>query len=99
VVPSYSECHSVAKSGAEGKAAPFKRFFEHCCSPPKSENLAAASAIPLSEKYYLCGNPLMVNEVRNPHIEGGIPFDNILSEIFSDDYGNKQALALRQNAR
>ncbi len=41
-----------------------------------------SKSLPLNEKYYLCGNPLMVNEVRDLLIERGIPFDNILSEIF-----------------
>ena len=44
--------------------------------------LHETSFLPLNEKYYLCGNPLMVNEVRDLLIERGIPFDNILSEIF-----------------
>ena len=44
--------------------------------------LRETSSLPLNEKYYLCGNPLMVNEVRDLLIERGIPFDNILSEIF-----------------
>lgn len=44
--------------------------------------LHEAPSLPLNEKYYLCGNPLMVNEVRDMLIERGIPFDNILSEIF-----------------
>ncbi|WP_320054414.1 FAD-binding oxidoreductase [uncultured Acetobacteroides sp.] len=44
--------------------------------------LRETPSLPLNEKYYLCGNPLMVNEVRDLLIERGIPFDNILSEIF-----------------
>jgi len=44
--------------------------------------LRETSTLPLHEKYYLCGNPLMVNEVRDLLIERGIPFENILSEIF-----------------
>lgn len=44
--------------------------------------LNSAATLPLTEKYYLCGNPLMVNEVRDILIAKGVPFDNILSEIF-----------------
>lgn len=44
--------------------------------------LRETPSLPLNEKYYLCGNPLMVNEVRDLLIERGVPFDNILSEIF-----------------
>lgn len=44
--------------------------------------LSGSTSIPLNEKYYLCGNPLMVNEVRDLLISKGVPFENILSEIF-----------------
>lgn len=33
-------------------------------------------------KYYICGNALMVVEVRDLLIEKGIPFENILAEIY-----------------
>jgi len=33
-------------------------------------------------KYYLCGKALMVVEVRDLLIEKGVPFDNILAEIY-----------------
>jgi ferredoxin/flavodoxin---NADP+ reductase len=33
-------------------------------------------------KYYLCGKALMVVEVRDLLIERGVPFENILSEIY-----------------
>jgi ferredoxin--NADP+ reductase len=32
--------------------------------------------------YYLCGKALMVVEVRDLLISRGIPFENILSEIY-----------------
>jgi len=33
-------------------------------------------------KFYLCGKPLMVVEVRDLLIERGVPFENILAEIY-----------------
>jgi ferredoxin--NADP+ reductase len=33
-------------------------------------------------KYYICGNPLMVVEVRDLLIEKGVPYDHILAEIY-----------------
>ncbi len=33
-------------------------------------------------KFYLCGKPLMVVEVRDLLIEKGVPFENILAEIY-----------------
>lgn len=62
-----------------------------CCSQQSKEGIYAgrltaylkdATDLPIEEKYYLCGNPLMVNEVRELLIEKGVPYDNILSEIF-----------------
>ena len=38
--------------------------------------------LPNNNKYYLCGRALMVVEVRDLLISKGIPFGNIISEIF-----------------
>lgn len=38
--------------------------------------------VPLSHKYYLCGRALMVVEVRDILIAKGVPYENIISEIF-----------------
>lgn len=54
----------------------------NCYKGRLTSYLREAPSLPLNEKYYLCGNPLMVNEVRDLLIDKGIPFDNILSEIF-----------------
>ncbi|MDA3881481.1 MAG: oxidoreductase [Prolixibacteraceae bacterium] len=38
--------------------------------------------LPVANKYYLCGRALMVVEVRDLLIAKGIPYENIVSEIF-----------------
>jgi ferredoxin/flavodoxin---NADP+ reductase len=38
--------------------------------------------LPKNIKYYLCGRPLMVVEVRDLLISKGVPYENIISEIF-----------------
>jgi ferredoxin--NADP+ reductase len=38
--------------------------------------------LPPDFKYYLCGGGMMVVEVRDMLIEKGVPFENILSEIY-----------------
>lgn len=38
--------------------------------------------LPTNNKYYLCGRALMVVEVRDLLIAKGVPFENIISEIF-----------------
>ena len=62
-----------------------------CCSGEKSCNtfpgrvtdfLREEKNIPAGIKYYLCGKALMVVEVRDLLIERGVPFGNILSEIY-----------------
>jgi len=40
------------------------------------------TVIPADIKYYLCGKALMVVETRDILIERGVPFSNILSEIY-----------------
>jgi NAD(P)H-flavin reductase len=59
-----------------------KGSYDNIYSGRLTAYLRETPSLPLNEKYYLCGNPLMVNEVRDLLIERGIPFDNILSEIF-----------------
>lgn len=65
--------------------------YTRCCSQESADGvysgrlttyLREAVNLPLKEKYYLCGNPLMVNDVRDLLIERGVPYENILSEIF-----------------
>jgi len=62
-----------------------------CCSKEKScdtfpgrvtDFLKEQYEFPRENKYYLCGKALMVVEVRDLLIEKGIPFGNILSEIY-----------------
>lgn len=62
-----------------------------CCSREKSEGIYSGritqylnecSHLPANEKYYLCGSAEMVVEVRDILIARGIPFDNIISEIY-----------------
>jgi ferredoxin/flavodoxin---NADP+ reductase len=40
------------------------------------------SRLPTNNKYYLCGRALMVVELRDLLISKGIPYENIISEIF-----------------
>lgn len=62
-----------------------------CCSREHSPDiyngritqfLKEHPALPLNEKYYLCGSAEMVVDARDILIEKGIPFDNIISEIY-----------------
>lgn len=64
--------------------------YVRCCSQDASCNvvngrvtkyLAEFDAFP-DVKFYLCGKPLMVVEVRDLLIEKGVPYDNILAEIY-----------------
>lgn len=65
--------------------------YVRCCSRESSEEvyngritkyLNEQSNLPTSEKYYLCGGAEMVVEVRDILIAKGVPFDNIISEIY-----------------
>jgi ferredoxin/flavodoxin---NADP+ reductase len=65
--------------------------YVRCCSQEQSCNtfpgrvtdfLGQETNIPAGIKYYLCGKALMVVEVRDLLIERGVPFGNILSEIY-----------------
>ena len=62
-----------------------------CCSREKdgkvfpgrvTDYLMQLEELPRGIKYYLCGNGLMVVEVRDLLIERGVPFTNIISEIY-----------------
>ncbi|PKP46635.1 MAG: oxidoreductase [Bacteroidetes bacterium HGW-Bacteroidetes-11] len=44
--------------------------------------LTDCGTLPIDELYYLCGSAEMVVEVRDILIARGIPFDNIISEIY-----------------
>ena len=44
--------------------------------------LEACDVLPKNNKYYLCGRALMVVEVRDLLISRGVPYENIISEIF-----------------
>ena len=44
--------------------------------------IESLSELPTNNKYYLCGRALMVVEVRDLLISKGVPFGNIISEIF-----------------
>ncbi len=47
-----------------------------------SQYLMEQSFLPLDKKYYLCGKSEMVVETRDILINKGIPFENIISEIY-----------------
>ena len=62
-----------------------------CCSREKegdhfhgrvSDYLMTAGDLPEGYKYYLCGQALMVVEVRDLLIQKGVPYDQIFAEIF-----------------
>lgn len=69
----------------------FGKDYIRCCSAESSCDtfpgrvtayLKQEVHIPPEIKYYLCGKALMVVEVRDLLIERGVPFGNILSEIY-----------------
>ncbi|HBL74577.1 MAG: hypothetical protein A2W90_21045 [Bacteroidetes bacterium GWF2_42_66] len=62
-----------------------------CCSQEQScdvfpgrvtDYLRQLETLPADHLYYLCGNALMVVEVRDLLIERGIPYKNIIAEIY-----------------
>jgi ferredoxin/flavodoxin---NADP+ reductase len=62
-----------------------------CCSRDKNgvhfpgritEYLLGRKELPKGDKYYLCGQALMVVEVRDLLIQKGIPYSHIYAEIF-----------------
>ena len=69
----------------------FSDDYLRCCSREEGEGvfngrltryLSEQETLPKDEKYYLCGSAEMVVEVRDILIDKGIPFDNIISEIY-----------------
>jgi len=62
-----------------------------CCSRDRdgdhfpgriTEYLLGLQDLPKGDKYYLCGQALMVVEVRDLLIQKGVPYDHIYAEIF-----------------
>lgn len=62
-----------------------------CCSREQSSDVFSGRVtdyldtlpnFPKDQKYYLCGKALMVVEVRDLLIKKGIPFQNIIAEIY-----------------
>lgn len=47
-----------------------------------TDYLKQAAELPKGDKYYLCGQALMVVEVRDLLIEKGVPYDHIYAEIY-----------------
>jgi ferredoxin/flavodoxin---NADP+ reductase len=71
--------------------AELKENYIRCCSRESgpgiyhgriTQYLREHSSLPLNIKYYLCGSAEMVVDARDILIEKGIPFDNIVSEIY-----------------
>ena len=65
--------------------------YVRCCSREEgpeiypgrlTKYLSEQEQLPANEKYYLCGSAEMVVEVRDLLISKGIPFNNIISEIY-----------------
>ena len=44
--------------------------------------LKRQEGLPMDVKFYLCGNPEMVVEVRDIVLSKGVPFENIMAEIY-----------------
>jgi len=68
-----------------------KENYVRCCSQEKGEGayygrltayLREQEDLPADRKYYLCGLAEMVVESRDILIEKGIPYDNIIAEIY-----------------
>ncbi len=62
-----------------------------CCSQEQScdvfpgrvtDYLQIQNDLPKDQQYYLCGKALMVVEVRDLLIEKGVPYENIIAEIY-----------------
>ena len=65
--------------------------YHRCCSAENGPNLfggrvtnflALQNELPLNQKYYICGQATMAVETRDLLIEKGIPFGNIVTEIY-----------------
>jgi ferredoxin--NADP+ reductase len=55
---------------------------EGCFSGRVTDYLQRLPDLPKGDKYYLCGQALMVVEVRDLLIQMGIPYGQIYAEIF-----------------
>ena len=62
-----------------------------CCSQEQScdvfpgrvtDYLKSLTDFPKDQQYYLCGKALMIVEVRDLLIEKGVPYENIIAEIY-----------------
>ncbi len=71
--------------------SPLGERYIRCCSREEAEGifhgritayLADKNELPKDYKYYLCGQAMMVVEVRDLLIEKGIPYENIVAEIW-----------------
>ena len=69
----------------------FKEHYIRCCSTEKGKGvfsgrlttyLKQKDELPSDYRYYLCGSSEMVVETRDILISKGIPFNNIMSEIY-----------------
>lgn len=67
------------------------RRYIRCCSSETgngvyegslSQYLAQQNSLPSDKKYYICGKSEMVVEIKDLLINRGIPFNNIISEIY-----------------
>jgi len=65
----YIRCNS-GTDGSGAFAGRVTRYLQEC------------NALPMNIKYYLCGQTSMVVEVRDLLISKGIPYENIIAEIF-----------------
>ena len=65
----YIRCFSREKSGVDFPG----RVTEYLMNQPE---------LPKEDKYYLCGQALMVVEVRDLLIQKGVPYNHIYAEIF-----------------
>jgi len=65
----YIQCNSVSEEQ--------NQFSGHV-----TDYLTAIDHLPMHNKYYLCGRALMVVEVRDLLISKGVPFQNIVAEIY-----------------
>ncbi len=65
--------------------------YQRCCSREQScdvypgrvtDYLKTLDELPSDAQYYLCGKAIMVVEVRDILINKGVPYDNIIAEIY-----------------
>ncbi|WP_423129464.1 ferredoxin--NADP reductase [Gaoshiqia sp. Z1-71] len=65
--------------------------YQRCCSREQScdvfygrvtDYLQSLESLPAATEYYLCGKALMVVEVRDLLIAKGVPYENIIAEIY-----------------